>query len=137
MQNVLYFGHPNNQTGPDRAFLNITSADGDGSPNGTMTVYFNNGDDLRAHAAIGCCYTAVSPPCNSLRFSGGTVFVGGSKSNSFEGVLGGGNGHTAEITFNDGCVVTSVASNNAAAIGGGGGLDAAGSDAVYLRKTVR
>ena len=129
VQNVLYFGHPNNQTGPDRAFLNITSADGDGSPNGTMTVYFNNGDDLRAHAAIGCCYTAVSPPCNSLRFSGGTVFVGGSKSNSFEGVLGGGNGHTAEITFNDGCVVTSVASNNAAAIGGGGGLDAAGSDA--------
>ena len=129
VQNVLYFGHPDDQVGADRAFLNITSADGDGSPNGTMTVYFNNGEHLRAHAAIGCCYTAVSPPCNSLRFSGGTVFVGGSTRNSFEGVLGGGNGHTAEITFNDGCVVTSVGSNNAAAIGGGGGLDAAGARA--------
>ena len=129
VQNVMYFGHPKDQTGSDRAFLNITSADGDGSPNGTMTVYFNNGSGLSQHAVIGGCYTLVSPPCNNLRFSGGTVFVGGSKSDNFEGVLGGGNGHTADITFNDGCVVTSVASNNAAAIGGGGGLDAAGSNA--------
>ena len=125
LNNLMYMGHPNSQkAAPNHAYLKITSADGDGSPNGSLFVYCTNQNNS---AAIGASDNDVTPPCNSLYFNGGTVYsysIG-----PFGGAVGGGSNNQADIYFYDGCVFTGVTSGRGATIGGGGGSTGRGEDA--------
>lgn len=128
--NILYYGHPNAQVAEGHAYLHVTSASGDGSYDGSLTVTVPRTDIYLAGACtvFGSGDNDDTPPCNSLVFNGGTIFVAGSilvRASDSTGILGGGTNNHCNLVFN-GAVVTSVAYSNGAAIGGGGGHSSGG-----------
>lgn len=128
--NILYYGHPTNQTGANTAYFKITSAEGDGSTSGslTVTVPTANFDLAGACTLLGSGDNDECPPCNDMYFNGGTIFVGSPiviPDSNAHGVVGGGTNNHCDITINGG-VLTSVAYSHGAAIGGGGGYSSNG-----------
>ena len=129
--NIYYYGHPNNQSdNGSRAYLHITSATGDGSYDGSLTVTVPSTDITLAGACtvLGSGDNDDCPPCNSLVFNGGTIFVAGSilvPSGDSSGILGGGTNNHCNLVINE-AVITAVAYSNGAAIGGGGGHSSGG-----------
>ena len=130
--NIMYYGHPSYQTEANTAFFKITSAEGDGSENGSLTVAR---EDLRLPLSGACTIMGSGdndecPPCNDMIFNGGTVYVATPiripDSNACS-ALGGGTNNSCNLVFNGG-TVTSVAYSTGAAIGGGGGFQANGGD---------
>lgn len=128
--NILYYGHPNGQVAEGHAYLHVTSASGDGSYDGSLTVTLRRADETLAGACtvFGSGDNDDTPPCNSLVFYGGTIFVAGSilvGGSDSTGILGGGTNNHCNMVIND-AVITSVAYSNGAAIGGGGGHSSGG-----------
>ena len=128
--NILYYGHPTAQVADGHAYLHVTSASGDGSYDGSLTVTVpNTGEQLAGACTVfGSGDNDDTPPCNSFVFNGGTIFVAGSikvRASDSTGILGGGTNNHCNMVIND-AVITSVAYSNGAAIGGGGGHSSGG-----------
>lgn len=128
--NIYYYGHPNTQVEEGHAYLHVTSASGDGSHDGTLTVTVPSTDIQLAGACtvFGSGDNDDSPPCNSFVFNGGTIYVAGSilvRASDSTGILGGGTNNHCNMVINE-AVITAVAYSNGAAIGGGGGYSSGG-----------
>lgn len=129
--NILYYGHPSSQTGTANcAYFHITSYDGDGSSNGSMTVTVPDKDYIMRGATtiLGGGDDDDTPPCNDMSFLGGTIYAGTSKSvidGDAVGLIGGGSNNSCNLFF-EGATVTAVGYSNGAAIGGGGGYQSYG-----------
>lgn len=133
--NILYYGHPSSQTGTANcAYFHITSYDGDGSSNGSMTVTVpDKGYVMRgATTILGGGDDDDTPPCNDMSFLGGTIYAGTSKSvidGDAVGLIGGGSNNSCNLFF-EGATVTAVGYSNGAAIGGGGGYQSYGGNGI-------
>lgn len=128
--NILYYGHPNSQVAEGHAYLHVTSASGDGSYDGSLTVTLPRDNQTLAGACtvFGSGDNDDTPPCNSLVFNGGTIFVSGSVTvgaSDSTGILGGGTNNHCNLVIED-AIITAVAHSNGAAIGGGGGHSSGG-----------
>ena len=129
--NIMYYGHLESQTDSHAAWFKITSAEGDGSPSGSLTVTPANTSQSQGegNGVFGSNDNDFGPPALGMIFTGGTIYAATSSNQGDEpsGVLGGGCNQSCEITF-DGATVTAVAYSAAAAIGGGGGRISIGGD---------
>lgn len=131
--NVLYWGHPADQAeSPNRAFFKVTSADGDGSTKGSITVTLPNTGTMMAGATtmFGSGDDDECNPCNDMYINGGTLYVGCTNTSLTNGggFLGSGSNNHCDFEINGG-VITAVAKNNGAAIGAGGGYSSIGGNA--------
>lgn len=128
--------HYYDMTGSDRTYqggsLTITSADGDGSNSGSLTVApYDTDFKANNYYAIGGAYSNNDPSpaagnIQKLTFAGGTVFAGtpGLNGNVWtaSGCVSNAIGSRRVSTINiTGGTVTAVANTTGAAIGGGGG----------------
>ena len=126
--NIYYFGH--HPGDGSTANLHVTSAAGDGSYDGSLTVTVPSTDTVLEGACtvFGSGDNDDCPPCTDMYFDGGTIYVAGSilvKAGDSTGILGGGTNNHCDITIND-ANITAVAHSNGAAIGGGGGHSSGG-----------
>lgn len=122
LYNLMYMGYQ--YMNDDNSYLKITSSDGDGSPNGSLTAGVISGVSNSAAATIGASDNDTTPPSNNMKFFGGNIFASDCtiSSASTGACIGGGSNSDSYIEFHDGCVVTAVMDNGtASAIGGGGG----------------